>query len=139
MTARMTVAQLRAGFVLGRNGRARPIGGNPTNKYGAKKTAYTSPLNGPRVYSSKAEAARAAYLDGLIAEGSIRYWWPQPRFFIGLTPEGKPLHYTCDFGIVTSDGQVTYEEVKGRPSRDYVLRRTMLKDRWGIVPTEVRR
>jgi len=120
--------------------RGPAAGGSPAarrNKYGAVRTFYVSPLNGPRWYDSKAEAARAAYHDQRWQAGLINQWLPQPRFWLGQTPEGRPIIFTPDFLIWGPDG-VEVEDVKGVATRDYQLRRAMLFERRGILVSEIR-
>lgn len=74
------------------------------NKYRAVPTIY----NGVR-YASKSEAARAKVLDQLQASGVIKFWIGQPKFRLGV-PENV---YIADALVVTNDGAVRVEDVKG--------------------------
>ena len=61
-------------------------------------------------YASKAEAARARYLDERQRLGFIRGWIGQPRFRLGC-PENV---YVADFLVVTHEGLCVHvEDVKG--------------------------
>jgi hypothetical protein len=91
-------------------GQLAPGGG----RHPRRLTRYTSPLNGPRLYHSAAEAARAVRLDELYRQGRIRLWLPQVPLFVGIDEAGKPVMYLADFLVVLDNGLVRLEDVKSR-------------------------
>lgn len=106
----------------------------PDNRGGwavAKPTEYA----GVR-YPSKGEANEAARLDLKKRAGRIRDWSRAPAF--PLVVNGQPCgRYTPDFLVHHLDGTMELLEVKGRPSRDFVLRFRTFKacypERWITV------
>jgi hypothetical protein len=85
-----------------------------SGRHPRRLTRYTSPLNGPRLYHSAAEAARAVRLDELYRQGRIRLWLPQVPLFVGIDEAGKPVMYLADFLVVLDNGLVRLEDVKSR-------------------------
>jgi hypothetical protein len=91
-----------------------PLRGGRRGKFNAVRTYYCSPLNGPRVYDSKGEAAYAELLDRLWAAGEVRWWVPQLELFCALDPATKkPIRHRVDFLVVFKDGRVEGHEHKG--------------------------
>jgi hypothetical protein len=100
------------------------------NKYNAKRTEYTSPLNGTRTYDSKAEAAYAAKLDIDRAAGIIDWWLPQVPIRL---PGG--VTYRADFLVNHwADGgdDLEFVDVKGRDTAMSKLKRKQVADLYGI-------
>lgn len=85
-----------------------------SGRHPRRLTWYTSHLNGPRLYHSAAEAARAARLDQLHRQGRIRLWLPQVPLYVGLDEAGKAVRYVADFLVVLDNGLVRLEDVKSR-------------------------
>jgi len=97
------------------------------SKYGNVRTEYRG-----RVYDSKAEARRAAELDKLVP-AEIVAWFPQVTFNL---PGG--IRYRCDFLVILPDGTWRAEDVKGKATDVYKLKRKLFKERYGKEITEVR-
>ena len=111
---------------------------NPKNKFGAKPTE----VNGIR-FDSKHEAKRYGELLVLEREGKIRDLEVQvPIKLQGRdgplkTRTGRPMRLTLDFSYVdTETGLTVYEDAKGKPTRDYEVRKAVA-EAMGIEVTEV--
>lgn len=98
------------------------------NKYNAQLTEY----NGI-TYHSKAEANRASELDLLIKAEQV-------RFYIRQAPFDLPgnIKYLVDFIIFWSNGDVTFEDVKGLMTPTSKLKIKQVEDLYGIKITLVR-
>lgn len=112
------------------------------NKYRNKKTV----VNGIS-FDSKAEAARYQELMLMREAGEIIGLRLQPEFTLQpafITPEGevvRAIRYRADFSYrkVNGDGiagAVTVEDVKGRRTKDYEIKRKLMEG-LGIHVTEV--
>lgn len=86
------------------------------NKFRNKPKKY----NG-RTYHSTLEADYAAELDLKIKAGIVKNWEPQHRFYLKINGH-KWCTYTIDFRVVNADGTVSYVEIKGRPTPDWILK-----------------
>ena len=78
------------------------------NKYNAVRTEYSG-----RTYASKAEAARAQWLD---LDPLVWFWVPQPPFKLGDDT------YRPDFLVVAKTGEIVHvwaEDVKGVETPDF--------------------
>lgn len=96
-------------------------------KYRNQRTAYTSPLVGPKIYDSKKEADFAATLDGWRAAGIISYWLPQqPRW-----PLPGGVVYVSDF-MTVADGKCEYFDVKGRDTQVSINKRKQVRAIFGV-------
>ena len=99
------------------------------NKYGAKKT-YCSQKH---LHDSKKEATRCDLLHVLKKSGTISRLKQQPKFillkgfWIGHE-KIRPIHYFADFSYY-EDGVYVIEDVKGRRTAVYLLKKKMLLDK----------
>jgi hypothetical protein len=87
-----------------------------------KQTKYrNTPMHydGQR-YASKAEALRAQELDMLIKTGDVRFWIGQP---IALRYSG--IRYRPDFLVISREGDVWCEDVKGAETERFRLIRRL--------------
>lgn len=126
MTQRMTAAQFRS---------RKPEG---SNKYNAQRVCVQG-IN----FDSKREANRYLVLRQMLAAGEIaalRLQVKVPLFGRDgplLTRTGKHMRITVDFSyIVTATGATIYEDAKGKPTRDYEVRRAVAAAQ-GIKVVEV--
>ena len=98
------------------------------NKYGAKRTEYTSPLVGTRTYDSKAEAKRAAELDMLWKAGEIAWWLPQVPI-----PLPGGIKYFVDFQYYENPSMtVVWEDCKGMITKVSALKIKQVEEIYGI-------
>lgn len=97
------------------------------SKYGNIRTEYSG-----RVYDSKAEARRAAELDTLVP-AEIVAWFPQVTFNLA-----GGIRYRCDFLVILPDGTWRAEDVKGKATDVYKLKRKLFRERYGFEIVEVR-
>lgn len=107
-------------------------------KYRSVKTE----INGV-VFASKAEASRFLELRALESSGAISGLALQPSFEIlpAITLDGKKqraIKYTADFEYLDALGNRVIEDVKGMPTREYRLKRRLMKQVHGIEVKEVR-
>jgi hypothetical protein len=96
------------------------------SKYGNVRTEYEG-----RTYHSKAEAATAAWLDGLQRVGKIRSWLPQQPSF-PMPGGGK---YTADFLIFVTDDHYHVHDTKGYDTAESKLKRNYVKEKYGVFIT----
>lgn len=95
-----------------------------SNKYGAKKVE----IDGIK-FDSKKEGERWLALSLLQKAGHITNLRRQVRVdLMGqhrpmLTRTGRQMHITIDF-VYEEDGETTYEDCKGMPTRDYEVRKS---------------
>lgn len=114
-------------------GRLRVVGKPRTGKFNARRTLYTSPLNGPRLYDSKGEARYAQYLDHLRAQGEVSWWVPQLELFVAVDPvTRKPIRHKVDFLVIWSDGRIELHEYKGLDLAIGKLKRAATSERYGL-------
>mgnify|MGYP000346615002 CR=1 FL=1 len=110
------------------------------HKYGATKTQ----VNGI-VFSSRAEAARYVQLKQLEHLGQISGLELQPKFelapsvrFSGSARATPPLRYYADFRYIDHLGNEIVEDVKGRPTEGYRIKKHLMLAVHGIQIHEVR-
>ena len=108
------------------------------SKYGAVKTQVSG-----ITFDSKREAARYIELLALLQAGDICDLRLQPSFEIcpAIVLDGKKqraLVYRADFAYEDHLGNQVYEDVKGHRTREYVLKRRLVKHLYGIEVREVR-
>jgi hypothetical protein len=108
------------------------------NKYGAVKTTVDG-----IVFHSKREAARYSELKLLERGNVIRDLRLQPSFEIipAVELDGKkqrPVRYLADFCYMNEEGQTVYEDVKGHRTKEYILKRKLVKHVFGVEIREVR-
>ena len=118
---------------------------NRRNKYGARKVTK----NG-LIYDSKKEARRAAFLETLEKAGVIRDLRRQVKYVLIPTqrepdtigPKGgrKPgkviereCYYLADFVYtITATGETVIEDTKGVRTKEYIIKRKLMLERYGI-------
>lgn len=108
------------------------------SKYGAVKTQVDG-----ITFASKREAARYTELKQLERAGHIGNLVLQPSFEIipSLILDGKKqraIRYIADFAYVDHFGNEIVEDVKGHKTREYQLKRRLVKHVFGIEVKEVR-
>ena len=96
------------------------------HKYGASKTV----LRGIS-FDSKLEASYYNYLQGLAATGDIITFLRQPVFHL----PGKTT-YRADFQIFWADGSVTFDDVKGFLTKEFIKNKKQVEDIYS--PIEIR-
>ena len=96
------------------------------SKYNAKKTQVDG-----ITFDSKKEAARYVELKSLREAGAI-------RMFLRQVPFDLPgnVKYRMDFVIFWGDGNVTFEDVKGRVTPMYTLKKKQVESLYPITITE---
>lgn len=124
------VRKVRVGKSWGRRKRKRSKYNVDNSKRG--KAART--VDGI-TFASKAEMKRYLVLKDREEVGAIEELELQPRFRLidGFDYRGEhiyPVNYTADFQYV-QDGEVVIEEVKGRETRDFKLRKKMFLQKYG--------
>ena len=114
---------------------------NVRAKYGAVKTQVDG-----ITFDSKAEASRYQELKLLERDGHISSLELQPKFelapsvkFAGASRSTPALRYFADFRYLDHNGKVIVEDVKGMKTREYQIKRHLLKAIHGIDISEVRR
>lgn len=104
------------------------------NKYGAKKVQADG-----HTFDSKAEHRRYCELMTLVNAGEIEALELQPRYELVVCGV-KIGRYTGDFRYLDRrTGEQIVEDVKGVKTRDYVLRRKLMKAIHGIDVVEIGR
>lgn len=100
------------------------------SKYRNVKTEYDG-----RAYASKKEARRAAELDLLKKAGEVVEWVPQVRYPVAIN-DAHICTYVADFVVTWKDGSVTVEDCKGVRTREYILKRKLVRAVLGIEIAE---
>jgi len=113
--------------------------GQRRNKYGAERTV----VDGIE-FDSKAEAKRYLQLKAMERAGEISGLEIQVRFELIPAQEidgrkERPVFYVADFRYTTKAGEVVVEDTKSAPTKtkEYVLKRKLMMQRYGIVIREV--
>lgn len=96
-------------------------------KYGSRKTEARG-----RVFDSQREANRFAELDLMLRAGEIVCLAMQVPF--QLSPS---VRYVADFVYRTRAGAWVVEDAKGVRTKEYSLKRRLMKDQFGIEIVEV--
>ena len=99
------------------------------SKYGNRRT-YVDGI----AFDSAKEATRYKVLLILQGQGHIQHLILQPRFDL-VVNEVKIATYTADFQYV-EDGEFIVEDVKGVRTRDYQIKKKLLKALYGITVYE---
>lgn len=92
------------------------------SKYGAESVV----VDGIR-FDSKRESKRYLLLKDRMARGEITRFHRQVRFDL----EGGVL-YICDFLVFHNDGSVVYEDSKGVRTKEFNMKRRMVRARYGV-------
>jgi len=107
------------------------------NKYGARKT-YIDGI----AFDSRKEANRYVELSGMVARGEITDLTLQPKYTLipSQYVNGKCAERQCDYVAdfrYQKDGETIVEDVKGVKTKDYVIKRKLMLERYGIRVQEV--
>lgn len=123
---------------------------NRRNKYGARKVTK----NG-LIYDSKKEARRAAFLETLEKAGAITDLRRQVKFVLiptqrepdtvgprGGRKPGKVIERECSYiadfvYIDTKTGETVIEDTKGVRTKEYIIKRKLMLERFGIRIKEI--
>ena len=110
------------------------------NKYGAKRTSVDG-----IVFASIAETKRYLALKQLERAGHIYGLQLQPRFelaksvkYAGASRATPALRYVADFKYIDHLGNEIVEDVKGRPTEGYRIKKHLMLAVHGIEVKEVR-
>lgn len=104
----------------------------PRAKYRNKKVTIDG-----RKFDSKAEGARYVQLKMMANAGLITDLQCQSPFDLVVNGE-KITRYTADFSYRDGEGRRVVEDVKGVRTRDYVLRRKLMRAVLGITVHEIK-
>lgn len=89
-------------------------------------------------YHSRKESRRAEELRLLEKLGEISGLEEQVRYEIVPKQEGeRAAHYVADFVYITKSGCLVVEDVKGVKTREYILKRKLMLQRYEIKISEV--
>lgn len=112
------------------------------SKYHARPTARMMPNGTVRVFASRREALRYDELRILLAAGKITDLRIQPQFTLlegYVNEDGEVVRaerYVADFSY-KQDGVTVVEDVKGKRTDVYRIKRKQVIDKFGIVIREV--
>lgn len=110
----------------------RGLGIAKTGKYGNVRTEYAG-----LKFDSRAEARRAAELELLERAGKIRGLCRQVRFPLKVNDQ-LITTYICDFQYFdTVTGRKVIEDVKGVRTREYVIKKKLMRAIYEIEISEV--
>lgn len=115
------------------------------NKYHNTPTTQVTPSGAVLHFDSQKEARRYDFLIERVRRGEIGDLRLQVDFTLQeayTDAEGRrvrAIRYKADFTYRERDGGLVVEDVKSRPTRtkEYSIKKKMLKDRFGIDITEV--
>jgi hypothetical protein len=102
-------------------------GMNPANKFHAKITEIDNIK-----FASKREARRYAELKALRHAGEVKFFLMQVPF---LLPAG--LKYRLDFLVFWTNGNITFEDVKGFKNQVYIMKKKMVEFLYPIKIIEI--
>lgn len=111
-------------------------------KYNAKKTVRVMPNGSERTFDSQKEARRYDELALLLRAGKISDLRLQPEFtlqesFVDSTGEVfRAIKYKADFSYIL-DGVRVVEDVKGMKTKDYEMKRKLVRDKFCVRVLEV--
>lgn len=104
------------------------------NKYRNDPTWHDSPLVGAMKYPSKRQAQRAKDLDLLWQGGQVRWWLPEIPIRLKAYTETRQRLMRVDFLVCWEpDGRVTWEDSKGKPTPDWLIKRDLVQEQYGIT------
>ena len=92
------------------------------NKHGAVKIKLDD-----ITFDSKMEARRYVKLKLLRKTGEVDFFLRQTMFDL---PGG--VKYRCDFQIFWKEGKVTFEDVKGHETKDFIMKKKMVESLYGV-------
>lgn len=107
----------------------------------SKYRAVPKEVDGIRFHSTK-EADRYEFLRNRAAEGEIACLELQPVFLLKIdgktlrSPSGRVLEYRADFRYIENSRYVI-EDVKGKRTREYWLKKQIVEIEYGITIQEV--
>lgn len=90
------------------------------SKYRNVKTALAG-----RVFDSKLEARRFGELTLMKQAGVIRWFNCQPSFEIG-----PRIRYKPDFIVCGEDGQIWFEDAKGKATREFIIKEKLFREKY---------
>ena len=93
------------------------------HKFGAKKTERDG-----FKFDSKLEARYYDYLKKRELDGDIVFFLRQTRFHL----EGN-VTYSCDFAVFWADGSVSFIDVKGRETKEFIRAKKQVEARYPVV------
>ena len=99
----------------------------PKNKYNARKTRVDD-----ITFDSIKEAKRYMGLKMLRDMGDVLHFHRQVIFDL---PGG--VTYRCDFQVFWADGRVTYEDVKGKKTKEFIKTKKMVEALYPVIIQEV--
>lgn len=103
------------------------------SKYNNKKTIIDG-----ITFASKAEGIRYSQLKMLKKAGEIQNIDRQPRFkYLDRTGKKTLFTYVADFAY-ERDGKLVIEDVKGFRTKEYILKKKLIEDRFGIEIIEIK-
>ena len=108
-----------------------PVAGK-ARKYRNQPTEYDSPLVGRMTYPSKRQMRRAMDLDALFIAGEILWWLPEVPIRLKAHTETRQRVMRIDFLICWADGHVSWEDAKGVETKEWSLKRDIVKEQYGI-------
>jgi hypothetical protein len=100
---------------------------NPQHKFKAIQTV----CDGIK-FSSKKEAKRYNELKCLQSNKDVIFFLRQVPFYLPGNTK-----YVCDFQVFWSDGNVTFEDVKGFKTPTYILKKKMVENLYPITLIEI--
>lgn len=111
-----------------------------TNKFHAEKVTVDG-----KTFDSRKEARRYRELMLLQKAGAIRDLECQKRYRLIPTQKDKdgktlerPVDYFADFVYIdTTTGELVVEDTKGFKTKDYIIKRKLLLERYGVQIREV--
>lgn len=101
----------------------------PKHKYNAVRTE----LDGIK-FASKKEARYYQQLKILKRNGDVVFFLRQVPFHLS---GGSGVKYVCDFQVFWSDGTVTFIDVKGFRTAQYIMKKKMVEAEYPIKITEI--
>ena len=114
----------------------REVGGKAPKrprKFGNEPTVYDSPLVSEMNYPSKRQMERAKALDLLWRAGEILWWLPESPIRLKAHTETRQRIMRVDFLICWKDGRVSWEDAKGVETKEWSLKRDLVKTQYGIT------
>ena len=130
----MTVDEYRE-MVLG-GGAAKP------SKYRNKKARRVTASGKMITFDSQKEAARFMRLELMNTFNEISEFKLQPQFTLQEAykkPDGeqvRAIRYQADFSYRDSGGELVVEDVKGVKTQEYILKKKLMHERYGITIKE---
>jgi len=99
----------------------------PENKYHAEKT-----MNKGIPFDSKAEAKRYDELSLMLFSKTIRWFNRQPSFLLT-----GGVRYRPDFIVCDNQGLIWVEDVKGHPTKEFIIKAKLFRDLYPDIELRV--